>query len=73
MKNKLKAALVVAGLIAFAVVGSMDHADEQQQSDHYCDMVKVWEDERQRGINPYDRTGYPPKSEQQKRECLGHE
>lgn len=56
-KHWLAAALV---LLALGVVGQFDSEEEQRQQDEYCAMVKVWNEDRARGVPEHDRAGWPP-------------
>lgn len=56
-KHWLAAALV---LFALGVVGQFDSEEEQRQQDEYCAMVKVWNEDKARGVPEHDRAGWPP-------------
>jgi len=46
-------------LIALGIIGSMDRADEELNHKQYCELVAMWEADRAKGINAYDRKGHP--------------
>ena len=56
-KHWLAAALI---LLALGVVGHFDSEEEQRQQDEYCAMVKVWNEDKARGVPEHDRAGWPP-------------
>lgn len=56
-KHWLAAALV---LLALGVVGQFDSEEEQRQQDEYCAMVKVWNEDKARGVPEHGRAGWPP-------------
>jgi len=42
---KIVYVLICAALLgAYGLIGSMDRADAEQQQDHYCEMVQLWEE-----------------------------
>lgn len=45
---------ILAGLILFALVGTMDAEDEQLQLEHYCEMVKLHKQDPSTGWPDYD-------------------
>lgn len=51
-------ALLLLGVTALTYVGSLDYQDEQDAKDHYCIMVKIWNDHRH--LPPEQRPGWPP-------------
>lgn len=55
---------VILAFIAFialaGIVGKSDFEEEQRQQDEYCAMVKVWNEDKARGVPEHDRTGWPP-------------
>lgn len=55
---------VILAFIAFialaGIVGQSDFEEEQRQQDEYCAMVKVWNEDRARGVPEHDRAGWPP-------------
>ena len=53
--------LIAIALIALAgIVGQSDFEEEQRQQDEYCAMVKVWNEDKARGVSEHDRAGWPP-------------
>lgn len=56
-KHWLAAALFLLG---FGLVGQFDFEEEQRQQDEYCAMVKVWNEDKARGVPEHDRAGWPP-------------
>lgn len=51
--------LVVALLTALGLAGAADYRDEQATAERYCQGLALWEQDAQRGIDPYDRRGHP--------------
>ena len=47
-------------MVLFAIVGSMDYNDSQQEEAHYCDMVSLWKADAAKGIHKRARAGWPP-------------
>jgi hypothetical protein len=45
---------ILAGLILFGLVGTMDAEDEQAQLEHYCEMVKLNKHDKTLGWPDYD-------------------
>jgi len=45
---------VIAGLLLFGLVGTMDAEDEQAQLEHYCEMVKLHKKDPSTGWPDYD-------------------
>jgi len=45
---------ILAGLILFGVMGTMDAEDEQAQLEHYCEMVKLHKQDKSLGWPDYD-------------------
>lgn len=45
---------ILAGLILFGLVGTMDAEDEQAQLEHYCEMVKLNKKDPSGGWPDYD-------------------
>jgi hypothetical protein len=55
-------ALKVAGVIgfifvAYGIVGHLDEEDERLQTQHYCEMRQIWE--QNRDVLPIKRPGWP--------------
>ena len=58
----MKALIIAAGAGALALAGlldSMDKADDAAQHDSYCQLVAMWEADKARGVDAYDRKGHP--------------
>ena len=55
---------VILAFIAFialaGIVGQSDFEEEQRQQDEYCAMVKIWNEDKARGVPEHDRAGWPP-------------
>lgn len=47
-------------IIAMGIVGQSDMEEEQRQQDEYCAMVKIWNEDKARGVPEHDRAGWPP-------------
>jgi hypothetical protein len=45
---------ILAGLILFGIMGTMDAEDEQAQLEHYCEMVKLHKQDKSLGWPDYD-------------------
>lgn len=45
---------ILAGLMLFGVLGTMDAEDEQAQLEHYCEMVKLHKQDQSVGWPDYD-------------------
>lgn len=45
---------ILAGLMLFGVMGTMDAEDEQAQLEHYCEMVKLHKQDPSVGWPDYD-------------------
>jgi hypothetical protein len=45
---------VIAGLVLFGMVGTMDAEDEQAQLEHYCEMVELHKQNPSQGWPDYD-------------------
>ena len=45
---------IIAGLVLFGLVGTMDAEDEQAQLEHYCEMVKLHKQDPSTGWPDYD-------------------
>lgn len=65
-----KLILVIIGVLVISIVGGMDYRDEKNSELYYCKNVVQWELDKQRGIDPYDRTGWPASSEERRQRCL---
>lgn len=70
MSNKEKIVAVILLLLAFMSVGSMEHEDEVAHRAHYCENVRLWEADRNKGIPPKNRAGWPAKNEQDREQCM---
>ena len=46
-------ALVLAALVVF------DEPTERAERESYCELVAMWEADRARGVDAYDRAGHP--------------
>ena len=46
-------ALVLAALVVF------DEPTERSERESYCELVAMWEADRARGVDVYDRDGHP--------------
>lgn len=58
----MKALIIIAGAGALALaglLGSMNKADDAAQHDNYCELVTMWEADKARGVDVYDRKGHP--------------
>lgn len=56
--NALKVISIALLMIgALGLIGAMDAEDEAAQDDHYCEMRKIWE--QNRDIEPRYRPGWP--------------
>ena len=44
-------------MVLFAIVGSMDYNDAQQEEAHYCDMVSLWKADAAKSIHKRARAG----------------
>ena len=58
----MKALIIAAGAGALALaglLGSMDKADDAAQHYSYCQLVTMWEADKARGVDVYDRKGHP--------------
>ena len=53
-------AIFLAFFILMGIVGRMDYEDQLLEEQHYCEMVKIWEDDRARGVPAEQRAGWPP-------------
>ena len=53
-RNALTLCAVLAGLILFGIMGTMDAEDEQVQLEHYCEMVKLHRQDKSLGWPDYD-------------------
>lgn len=51
--------LLVALLTALGLAGAADYRDEQATAERYCQGLALWQQDAQRGIDPYDRRGHP--------------
>lgn len=51
---------VAVVVIAYAITMGMDHRDDADDRDFYCEMVGKWEAEAERGVPKSLRTGWPP-------------
>jgi|TARA_R100000093_G_scaffold60487_1_gene31990 hypothetical protein len=73
MNDKYKAVekliVIIFMLLALAVVSSMDYQDEKISELERCSNVLQWELERVRDVDPYERTGWPPESEEERQRC----
>ncbi len=45
---------ILAGLMLFGVMGTMDAEDEQAQLEYYCEMVKLHKQDQSVGWHDYD-------------------
>jgi len=45
---------ILAGLVLFGMVGTMDAEDEQAQLEHYCEMVKLHKQDKTLGWPDFD-------------------
>lgn len=50
--------LLLLGLIALGIVGTMDMDAQQSEDEFYCDMVRVWKENLE--VPQRDRPGWPP-------------
>ena len=55
-----KAALAVILVVLIGLVGYFDAEDADAQHTNYCSMVGVWHAEAAKGVQPNNRTGWPP-------------
>lgn len=53
-------ALLVAGLAALALVGTMDAQDAESAHRGYCEMVAAWDADAALDVAPEQRRGWPP-------------
>ena len=54
LKDNYTICAILAGFILFGLVGTMDAEDEQDQLDHYCEMVKMHKKDSSTGWPDYD-------------------
>lgn len=66
MKQLVGAVAIVSTMVGIMLV--MPEEVDATESD--CDLVRMWEQEKQQGIDPYRRLGRPSTSPQQHKECL---
>lgn len=50
--------MLLLGLAALAVVGTMDMQEQHSEDEFYCDMVRVWKEHSD--VPERDRPGWPP-------------
>lgn len=53
-RNALTLCAILAGLLLFGLVGTMDAEDEKLQLEHYCEMVKLHKQDPTVGWPDYD-------------------
>lgn len=71
MREFVKGAAVVAAFLGVCVLsysGSVEPA-EPTETLHDCELVQLWEDEKQRGIEEHMRLGRPAFSVAEKEAC----
>lgn len=66
MKQLVGAVAIVSTMIGVMLV--MPEEVDATESD--CELVRIWEQEKQQGIDPYRRLGRPAISPEQHKECL---
>lgn len=52
--------LLLAGLAALALVGTMDAKDAERSRQQYCEMVALWDSDAAQNVAPEQRRGWPP-------------
>lgn len=45
--------------IAMGIAGHFDREAEEAELDHYCEMVKLFKEDKAAGIPAHDRRGWP--------------
>lgn len=55
--DKLVLGIICIGVVLIGI--AVDEPTERAEHESYCELVAMWEADRARGIDVYDRAGHP--------------
>lgn len=47
-------------LLMFGIVGHFDREDAEREHALYCEMISIWQADKDRGVPAHERAGWPP-------------
>lgn len=56
-------------LAVFFIASHMDNTDAVVQQEYECELINLWNADRDANIKPIDRRGYPARTPEQDEEC----